>query len=134
MRTMHRRHFVGLGVAAAAAAALDRSRLLAEPAHGTPAATGETTAGKVRGLLIDRVHAFKGVPYGAPTGGARRFQPPQKVAAWSGVRDAFGLGPRSPQGRATYVPEWRPLTGTEPASEDCLHLNIWTPGVQAGAA
>jgi para-nitrobenzyl esterase len=84
-----------------------------------------TTHGKVRGLLVDRVHAFKHVPYGASTAGARRFLPPIETQSWTGVRDAFEFGPRSPQARSTFVPEWMPLTGTEPMSEDCLHLNVW---------
>jgi len=86
----------------------------------------------VRGLLIDRIHAFKHVPYGASTAGARRFLPPIAPEPWTGVRDAFEFGPRCPQARASYVPEWMPLTGTEGMSEDCLHLNVWTPQASAG--
>ena len=132
MRRMHRRHFVGMGAAAGAAAVLERVPLFAYAAAGTAGAIVETTAGKIRGLQLDRIQAFKGVPYGASSAGHRRFQPPVAVPPWTGVRDTFTLGPRSPQGRATYVAEWQPLTGTEPPGEECLHLNVWTPSVSAG--
>jgi para-nitrobenzyl esterase len=123
---MDRRRFVRTSALGAAALLLHRNHLLAQTS-GSPGAIADTTAGKVRGLLIDRVQAFKGVPYGESTTGARRFLPPVKATAWTGVRETFTWGHRSPQAIATFVPEWQPLTGTESMGEDCLHLNVWTP-------
>lgn len=131
---MDRRVFIGSSVVAAAGLWLDGpvSRALAQAAAGTPGATVETTAGKIRGLqLPNKVHAFKGVPYGATTAG-RRFLPPEKPQPWTGVRETFELGPRSPLVDSVIVPEFDPLNRREPMGEDCLVLNVWTPNTAAG--
>src|SRR5207247_10624916 len=82
-----------------------------------------------RGLLSDKGHAFKGVRYGASTAGARRFLPPFKPQPWTGVVDAFEVGLRSPLVDSVLVQEWEPLNLREPMGEDCLNLNVWTPGI-----
>ena len=85
-----------------------------------------TVHGQVRGLRKAGVSVFKGLRYGADTGGAGRFRPPQPVSPWSGVQDAFDFGPQSPQMRS-------PLADKGPMSEDCLRLNIFTPAADAAA-
>src|SRR4051812_3150490 len=90
----------------------------------------DTTFGKVRGRKMDGISTFKGVPYGASTAGANRFMPPMKPAAWAGTRDALDFGPSCPQLPGFKTPEiqlMQNLTGNA-SSEDCLVLNVWTPG------
>ena len=54
------------------------------PAIGAPIV--QTTGGTLSGSTIEGIHAFKGIPYGAPTGGANRFMPPRKPEPWTDIR------------------------------------------------
>ena len=124
-----RRRFIG-GTAAASALT---SRITKSFAADAPAgaATVATTAGKIRGTQAPGVYAFKGIPYGATSAAAARFQPPAKPKPWSGVREATQLGPRSPQLLSLFhgfvPPEVEVMDRDEMMGEDCLVLNVWTP-------
>jgi para-nitrobenzyl esterase len=85
-----------------------------------------TSAGELRGAVENGVTVFRGIPYAAPPVGPLRFQPPQPPAKWSGVRDATKDGPIAPQGRSRLAHVMGDFE--RPQSEDCLTLNLWTPG------
>jgi para-nitrobenzyl esterase len=103
----------------------------------------KTKAGRVRGRVVDNsMVCFKGVAYGMDTA-KTRFAPPKPPAPWSDVRDAFEWGPKAPQvigarprredaAAAAVRPGYHlpPDEGVE--SEDCLHLNVWTPALRDG--
>jgi para-nitrobenzyl esterase len=95
----------------------------------------ETSHGVVRGMANTGIRIFRGIRYGADTGGRNRFMPPRKPVAWSGARNCIGYGPISPQTasgfRSDYsqLIQWDKHIGTGGMSEDCLSLNVWTPGV-----
>ena len=99
--------------------------------------TVDTTAGKVQGMQNTGIKEFKGVPYGAPTGGRNRFMPPKKPVPWAGVKECFDFAQISPQTlsdlRSEYgmMIEWDRHVGG--MGEDMLTLNIWTPGVNDNA-
>src|SRR6516164_2309464 len=87
----------------------------------------DTSTGKGRGTLVDGIRVFKGIPYGAPTSGKNRFMPPMKPAGWTGTRDALAFGPTAPQ--ATDNSGTTTAGAPAQQGEDCLVLNIFTPGV-----
>jgi para-nitrobenzyl esterase len=88
-----------------------------------------TEAGLVEGTTsADRkVTIFKGIPFAAPPVGELRWKEPQPVARWTGVKKATEFGARCMQAR---IYEDMVFRDTGP-SEDCLYLNVWTPGVSA---
>src|SRR5881394_3276781 len=99
----------------------------------------ETTNGVVRGMANTGIKVFRGIPYGADTGGKNRFLPPRKPAAWTGVRPSFAYGAISPQTPSGYKSDYAQLiawdrhVGIGGIGEDCLSLNVWTPGVKDNA-
>lgn len=99
--------------------------------------TAETNFGKVRGIDNQGVKTFKGIPYGASTSGTNRFMPPTDPAKWTGIRDALEYGQSAPQRDPNARPPAQGGLGVAgqnrpPEGEDCLVLNIWTPGINDG--
>lgn len=87
-------------------------------------------AGELRGRWRNGVWCFAGIPYGSPPEGNRRWRPPAPVEPWSGVRDALTFAPVCPQPNGIN----EVLGGVpEVSSEDCLYLNVWTPGLDESA-
>lgn len=79
-----------------------------------------TRSGRIRGQKLQNLSIFRGIPYGADTA-QFRFQPAVKENSWSTVRDALEFGASAPQPKSS-----------ENTSEDCLYLNVTTPGLRDG--
>lgn len=118
---MNRRTFVG----ASAAVLIGASR--AWSADGKPGPIVDTGLGKVRGLTFGKVHAFRGLRYGAPTSGVNRFMHAVRLDPWTGVMEAYDYGQEAPQPHPhTEIPEVRATIPEHQVGEDCLRLNVWT--------
>ena len=140
-----RRVLQGAGVGAAALAL--RPFAFAGSAVEQAAPVAKTVAGEVSGYWSRKVMAFKGIPYGADTR-ATRFQAPKAVASWSDVKICREWAARAPQlnpDRPKQDPVqagFLAMEGREmhyhlpedegPQSEDCLHVNVWTPALRDG--
>ncbi|MFI4973540.1 MAG: carboxylesterase/lipase family protein [Caulobacterales bacterium] len=130
-RGADRRSLLQGAAALAIAGAATQARALSLPGlgGGGDGPVADTTYGRVSGMSQDGINVFRGIPYGAPTGGGARFMPPQPPKAWGGVRECVKFGDQCPQLSGGGVPAWSSwVTGTG-ESEDCLVLNVTTPGI-----
>ena len=102
---------------------------------GDKIALTETQYGKVRGYVLRGIHYFLGMPYGADTSGANRFMPPQKPKPWTDVYPARWWGDSAPQNMdnryANKFASFRDHWNYGDVSEDCLRINVFTPGINS---
>jgi para-nitrobenzyl esterase len=124
---------MGVGLAVAGlAVAVSAATVLAQASGSLSAATQAqaarprsltvtTSAGAVMGRTAGTVDQFLGMPYAAPPAGALRWEPPQPVTPWQGIRSALSYGNRCPQLADT--------NGPRIDTEDCLYLNVYAPAV-----
>jgi para-nitrobenzyl esterase len=90
----------------------------------------DTTYGKVKGFEEAGLFNFRGIRYARPPVGKLRFRPPAPPEAAGGVLEASEFGPIAPQ--ADPIPGMS-IPGDPMAwDEDCLFLNVWTPGLGDG--
>ena len=103
---------------------------------GDDIAVAETAHGKVRGYILNGVYTYLGIPYGADTSGKNRFMAPQKPEPWTDVKPTIWWGNTAPQimdnryanVHYSFADHWN----YDDVSEDCLRLNVWTPGIKDG--
>lgn len=98
----------------------------------TEASTVSTEYGKVAGYIENGIYNYKGIPYAQ----AERFEEPHAPKPWNRVRSSRHYGPTCPQ-------EFRSMWNMDNVAfssqwddgfpgEDCLRVNIWTPGINDG--
>jgi para-nitrobenzyl esterase len=108
------------------------SAAVAQLQTGDDVAVTQTESGRVRGYVHNQIFTYKGIPYAE----ADRFMAPAKPRPWANVRSSMTYGPVSPL--------LDPTTSVQDESEfffhhdwgytneDCMRLNVWTPGLTDG--
>ena len=104
-----------------------------QPVENNPVLTIE--GGQVQGVELENSVVYRGIPYAAAPVGELRWQRPQAVQAWEGIKvaDTWSCAPwqaAHDPNDANYGVEF--YDNDPEFSEDCLYLNVWTPKGAAG--
>ena len=86
-----------------------------------------TSLGKVEGSLFksengNKIYSYRGIPYGAPPLGERRFKKPEPVSSWKHTLDCRREAKKSLQPHVLFPN--KPLLAE--GGEDCLYLSVFT--------
>jgi para-nitrobenzyl esterase len=87
----------------------------------------EVQGGLLSGRERHGIWSFSGIPYAAPPVGPLRWHPPLAPEPWAGIRECDAFGPIAPQ--TPPIPGMSIGGAPDEQSEECLTLNIWTPGL-----
>lgn len=90
--------------------------------EGVDVVEAVTTHGTLRGVVEGGLRRFRGIRYAT----AGRWEPPQPVTAWAGVRDALEEGPACPQLEFGLKFLAAPKAPWD-MDEDCLFLSVTAP-------
>ncbi|CAG9829853.1 unnamed protein product [Diabrotica balteata] len=95
-----------------------RSESTTEPLATTP--LGQVKGSVITSRLGKEIYSFRGIRYAKPPINDLRFKPAVPVEKWEGVLNATQDGPLCPQ------------PSTDPVSEDCLIINVYTTKLPNG--
>jgi para-nitrobenzyl esterase len=90
----------------------------------------DTRLGKIVGIQNGNVQVFRGIRYGQPPIGDRRFMPPVPAPGWDGTLDATTYPNRAIQPESALESAFGLEMPRGETNEDCLFLNIFTPSTE----
>ncbi|OWF39885.1 Cholinesterase [Mizuhopecten yessoensis] len=89
--------------------------------------TIDSASGPIRGIGVQNrgkmMYQYRKIPYAKPPVGDLRLRKPVPFGRWTNVLDGSSFGPSCYQ-RTEYI---FPSLPNSEMSEDCLHLNVYTP-------
>ena len=90
----------------------------------------QTKAGKLSGRFVQDTYIFRGIKYAD----AKRFQMPEEVKPWEGVKEAIVYGPVCCETGNT-IPHDEALVPHYffPQDENCQYINVWTQSIKKEA-
>lgn len=91
----------------------------------------KTAYGDIRGFIHDGIYNYKGVQYGR----ADRFEAPRPPESWTGTKTALSdvkVCPIDIPNLLSDEVEFAQAHHWGFETEDCLRLNVWTPGINDG--